>query len=409
MSFQQALSGLNASSTSLKAIGNNIANTSTVGFKSSSAQFADAFAASMQGGGTSAVGIGASVSGVAQLFTQGNLTSTNNPLDIAINGGGMFRLDNNGTITYTRNGQYLLDREGYIINNQGLKLTGYAADLATGVIVPGNIQPLKVDNNAIPPVATTLSQVQVNLDSRATVPTSGVFSIADVNSYTASTSQTVFDTLGNQHTLSVYYVKTATAGQWDMYTALDADPLSVGAATNLVFSSSGALTTPASGVLLPQSFAVTTGAATPLAFDIDLTGSTQYGIAFGTNQLIQDGYTSGKLSGMSVSPDGIVQGRYSNGKSRNMGQLVLANFNNPNGLQSLGNNQWAETSDSGSPIPGAPGSGNLGLVKSGAVEESNVDMTAELVAMITAQRAYQANAQTIKTQDQVMQTLVNLR
>ena len=157
MSFQQALSGLNSASTSLNAIGNNIANTGTVGFKMAAVQFADAFAASMQGGGTSGVGIGSQIAGIAQQFTQGNLTTTNNPLDIAINGGGMFRMDNNGTVTYTRNGQFLLDKEGFIVNNQGLKLTGYAADLSTGVIVPGNIVPLQIDNNAIPPMAPPLS------------------------------------------------------------------------------------------------------------------------------------------------------------------------------------------------------------------------------------------------------------
>ena len=530
MSFQQALSGLNASSSALNAIGNNIANSSTVGFKSAGVQFADAYAASMQGGGTGSVGIGSSVSGVKQVFTQGNLTTTNNPLDVAINGAGMFRLDNNGTVTYTRNGQYMLNKEGYVINNQGLKLTGYAADPVSGVIVPGRIVPLQINNTAIPPVATTKSQIQANLDSRATLPvsvtygtavsngaasypytptvgvndqftinvdgagpvnvtipapvapatsytspgalaaaiqtatntaltapaavdvsvdgsgqlivssrlvgtgssvalsavagntgyastfavkgapiaTAGVnFSSSNVNGYTASTAQTVYDSLGNPHTLSLYYIKTAMPGQWDLYTSLESGQPA--GPTRLVFNAAGVLTSPSPGAMLVQSFDVSTGANTPLAFDLDLTGTTQYGIPFGTNQLVQDGYTSGKLSGMSVSPDGTVQGRYSNGKSRNMGQLVLCNFNNPNGLQSLGNNQWAETSESGSPIPGGPGTGNLGVVQSGSVEDSNVDLTQELVNMITAQRTYQSNAQTIKTQDQVLQTLVNLR
>jgi flagellar hook protein FlgE len=160
---------------------------------------------------------------------------------------------------------------------------------------------------------------------------------------------------------------------------------------------------------LVESFAVSTGAVTPLSFNLDLTGSTQFGSSFGVNRLFQDGYTSGRLSGINIAVDGVVQGRYSNGQSRNLGQIVLANFTNPNGLQSLGNNQWAETSDSGQPLVGAPGTGSLGSLQSAAIEESNVDLTAELVNMITQQRAYQANAQSIKTQDQILQTLVNLR
>ncbi|MBV2234794.1 MAG: flagellar hook-basal body complex protein [Sterolibacterium sp.] len=234
-----------------------------------------------------------------------------------------------------------------------------------------------------------------------------MFDPNNTNSYTASTAQTIFDTLGNPHTLSLYYVKTSEPGKWQLYTTLDGS--AVNGPTDLTFNGKGTLVTPAVGVKLPQNFQVYTGALSPLAFDLDLTGTTQYGIAFGTNTLVQDGYTSGKLSGLSIANDGTVLGRYSNGQSRNMGQLVLANFNNPNGLQSLGNNLWAETTESGSPIPGGPGTGNLGLVKSGALEDANVDLTAELVNMITAQRAYQANAQSIKTQDQIMQTLVNLR
>lgn len=717
MSFQQALSGLAAASTSLGAIGNNIANSSTIGFKGANAQFADSFAVAMMGGGTSAVGIGALVNGVAQQFTQGNLSTTNNPMDIAVNGGGLFRMDNNGTITYTRNGQFILDKDGFIVNNQNLRLTGFAADLVTGTIVPGNIVPLRVDNSAIAPSATTKSEIGVNLDSRSTKPitmlngwlegaesigayttitaptmvpgpsagnnqflikvdglpagagnwvtvklnpkvnpvdpsdisysrtefvaemqraidaalikagisntgvdvslnganqlvltsrsagtvgsagngstvqVAGVqvpsppgpaatdslaitdffgdptasatdpdyiktspqaigyslgavvhpdpaggaptvtvaaganrflvgvdgqdpievivpaqvyssalalaqqieesinsqmaidnrqgtvsvtltddfrlrvvseqttigskgrvsavvlddaatdngmaalfgnpmpappavpaagdvlaevgadldnFDLTNANSYTASTAQTVYDSLGNAHTLSLYYVKTSEPKVWQMYTTLNGDPTSLTGPIALAFDEFGRLEVPAPGLNISQTFELNTGAQ-GLLFGIDLSKTTQHGINFGTNQLTQDGYTSGKLAGLSVSDNGIIQGRYSNGRARNMGQLVLVSFNNLNGLQSLGNNQWAETMDSGSPLPGAPGTGNLGLVQSGAVEESNVDMSKELVHMITAQRAYQANAQTIKTQDQILQTLVNLR
>lgn len=214
----------------------------------------------------------------------------------------------------------------------------------------------------------------------------------------------VYDTLGNSHVMGIYFVKTATANQWSLYTNLDGGAPT--AATTVTFTAAGQLSgfTP-----VAQSFAVTTGATSPMTYNLDLTGSTQFGSSFGVNRIAQDGYTSGRLSGVAISPDGIMQGRYSNGQSRNLSQIVLVNFNNPNGLQPLGGNQWAESSASGQPIIGAPASGTLGVLQSAAIEESNVDLTAELVSMITAQRNYQANAQTIKTQDQVLQTLVNLR
>lgn len=403
MSFQQGLSGLDGASKALDIIGNNIANSGTAGFKSASAQFSDVFAASLSGGGGSQIGVGVGLSGINQEFTQGNITTTGNPLDIAINGAGMFRLSNNGTITYSRNGQFNLDKDGYIVNSTGSHLTGYAVD-ASGNVIPGAFTDLQVNSSNIAPRATTISSVQLTLDSRATPPAITPFSASNPLTYTASTAQTVYDSLGNAHIMSMYFVKSATAGQYDMYTALDGGAAS--GPTTLTFSNTGTLTT---AMPVTESFVLTNGAASPLAFPLDLSGTVQYGIGFAVNQLQQDGYTSGRLTGVSVSSDGVLQGRYSNGKTQNLGQIALVNFNNPNGLQQLGGNQWAETSDSGQPIPGTPGTGSLGAVQSGAVEESNVDLTSELVNMITQQRAYQANAQSIKTQDSVLQTLVNLR
>lgn len=896
MSFQQGLSGLNVTAKALDTIGNNIANSGTVGFKAATTQFADVFAASLNGGGTSQIGIGASLSRVAQQFTQGNITNTNNPLDMSINGAGMYRMSDSGTISYTRAGQFQLDKDGFITSAAGLKLTGYAADPATGTISPGNLIPLQVLNTNIAPKTTTASQIQVNLDSRAlppssmssgsltgataldaltpidstnnvlnlvvdgnpvsvtipvsatgytaasmattleslinsalsstgttvtvnnsasgkltitsdskgslgsagngssvsmdtdtlggpaasvlfgapatqagsatagyvtggadvtvadvvfsvpqnfdltvdgtlatiTVPagtyttadgsvgslqatlqglvdaafapagtvsvaaisgspvtitsgtlgasssvalsamdaefttlmggpvstagtasngslaggldlpssvtigsgesfsltvdgvtktvsipsgtystagvaptelqtalqdaidlqflpagtvtvvagvgapltitsgssgatsevmvesmTSGIESLfgpttvagsdnfnqitaqtsgtlssetaltatltspiviaaatndvlninvdgnavsvtlspatyntladlaADVQTqindqlaadgftarvsatinasnkliitsdssgtdssvtltggggtaatglfgaspvvvagnqtqtidtlgFTASTAQTVYDSLGNPHNLSLYFVKTSSGNVWQMYTTLDNGQQT--GPEDLSFNGSGLLTTPMP-ITLPATGSFysftssSTNAATPdpMQFTLDLRGSTQYGISFGVNTLNQDGYSSGQLSGIAVGSDGVIQGRYSNGKSQNMGQIVLVNFNNPNGLRSLGGNQWAETTESGQAIPGSPGSGSLGVIQSAAIEESNVDLTKELVDMITQQRVYQANAQTIKTQDSVLQTLVNLR
>lgn len=426
MSFQQGLSGLNASSRALDAIGNNIANSGTVGFKGANAQFADIYAASLNGTGASQVGIGTNVSGVAQLFTQGNLTTTNNPLDLAINGGGFYRVSDQtgasaGTVSYTRNGQFLLNKEGYVVNSAGLYLTGLQADPITG-IVPDSGQPgaIRMDNSLINPNATTGSEIGFNLDSRKGVPTTAPFDPTDPLSYTWTTTQPVYDSLGNPHNFQLYFVKTATANEWQMYTQLDGDistlndpTVNAGATGPVVlnFNSMGGLTTPQPLTLWPAAgypMAATTG-ANPLLFDLDLTGATQYGDESGLNTMVQDGYTSGRLSGVAVSADGTVQGVYSNGRTRDMGRIVLSSFQNPNGLQNMGGNLWRETADSGQPITGVPGQGNFGVIQSATVEDSNVDLTAELVDMIVQQRAYQANAQTIKTQDQILQTLVNLR
>lgn len=405
MSFQQGLSGLNAAAKSLDTLGNNIANSGTVGFKSASTLFGDVFAATLGGG--IQVGIGVSVSGVSQQFSQGNLTVTSNPLDLAVNGQGMFRLSNNGATTFTRNGQFNIDKDGFVVNPSGYRLTGYLAN-ASNVIVPSTPAEIFINTADLQPQPTGNSSVGarigLNLDSRQPVNVLA-FDVNDPTTYNSSTSITVFDSLGNPHLMSMFFEKTA-ANAWNLYTNLDGGAAS--AATTMTFNSTGTLTAPAGGVVA-QSHAVTTGASTPLAFNLNLTGSTQYGNIFGVNSVAQDGYTSGRLSGLSIAADGTVQGRYSNGQSRDLAQVVLANFNNPNGLTSLGNNQWGETPESGQPLVGVPGSGSLGALQSAAVEESNVDLTAELVSMITQQRAYQANAQTIKTQDQILQTLVNLR
>ncbi|MBK9446489.1 MAG: flagellar hook protein FlgE [Betaproteobacteria bacterium] len=410
MSFQQGLSGLNASSQSLDVIGNNIANAGTVGFKSANPHFADVYAASLSGGGASQVGIGATVSAVQQQFTQGNITTTNNPLDISINGGGFFRISTNNAITFSRNGQFHLDNAGYVVNDREQRLTGYPVD-ATGNVVASTPVDLQLSSAAIPPRATNdaLSgnmTAVINLDARETVP-AVAFNHANPLTYNYSTGMSVYDTLGFSHTLTTYYVKSATPGQWAAHATLDgATPVSLG---NMTFTTSGALSSAAT-VAIPASFALTTGAATPWTpGTIDFTGTTQYGTASGATAMTQGGYTAGSLAGISVGSDGVIQGRYTNGQSRNLGQVVLANFRAPTGLVNLGNNQWAESSVSGPALVGEPGSGSLGVLNSSSIEESNVDLTAQLVAMITQQRNYQASAQTIKTQDQVLQTLVNLR
>jgi flagellar hook protein FlgE len=412
MAFQSGLSGLNSASKDLDVIGNNVANTSVVGFKASSAQFADVFANSLSGGASSIqVGIGSKVAAVAQQFSQGNVTSTNNPLDIAINGKGFFRLDDNGAINFSRNGQFHFDAQGFIVNDNDLKLTGYGVDV-NGNIVATAPGPIQISFADVAPQSTSQFAVGLNLDSRETPPATALFNPTDPTSFNQSTSGTVYDSLGNPHVLTTYYVKAAVANQWQIHATIDGSQANanIGAGAGLPvtvnFNSSGALTT---AMPLNASVVVATGAVTPVAFTLDYTGSTQFGSPFGINNLAQDGFTSGRLSGLSVSNDGTIVGSYTNGQTRNLGQVVTADFRNPQGLAPLGNNLWIDTAASGLAIVGVPSTGSLGTLQSSAVEDSNVDLTAELVRMITAQRNYQANAQTIKTQDQVLQTLVNLR
>lgn len=407
MSFQQGLSGLNAASKNLDVIGNNVANASTVGFKQSQAQFSDVFANSLAGAGGTQVGIGTKVSDVVQQFSQGNITASSNPLDVAINGSGFFRLSDNGVIAYSRNGQFHLDKDGYIVNGSGQRLTGYAAS-AAGVINTASPLELKISSSDLLPQATGKMNALVNLDSRNTALTSAGFDINDPTTYHDSTSVSVYDSLGNAHTLSLYFVKT-NSNTWDVFASSDGTQIGTGSVGTLAFQTDGTIDAAATTLPFNISVPLINGATSPLDFGLDIAGTTQFGSGFGVNALSQDGFTSGHLAGFSIGGDGVILGRYSNGQSKALGQVALANFANPQGLQPLGNNVWAETPESGAALVGAPNTGNLGVLQAGATEDSNVDLTAELVNMIVAQRIYQANAQSIKTQDAVLQTLVNMR
>jgi flagellar hook protein FlgE len=407
MSFQQGLSGLNAASKTLEVIGNNVSNANTVGFKQSRAEFADVYANSLTGGGASQIGIGTNLANVSQQYTQGNITSTSNTLDIAINGGGFFRMSNNGAVTYSRNGQFQMDKFGYIVDAENKRLTGYTAD-ANGVLSTGAPSEININTADLQPSASTEYKGVVNLDSRKTALPAAGFDPSDPTTYHNSTAVTVFDSLGNEHTVQNFFVKTAP-GTWSVFTTADgiSTPALPATTATMTFSGTGVAPTivPATPTV---NFAPTTG-ANAVALTMDFAGSTQFGSNFSINSLSQDGFTSGRLASFNTGKDGTIVGRYTNGQSKTLGQVVLANFVNPNGLQSLGGNAWVESADSGVPLIGTPNTGSMGVLQSSAVEDSNVDLTAELVNMITAQRVYQANAQTIKTQDQVLQTLVNLR
>lgn len=411
MAFQQGLSGLNGASKAIDVISNNVANSSTIGFKSAQTKFNDVYAAALNGAAAGVqVGIGVNVGAVSQEFNQGNITPTGNPLDLAINGNGFFRVQQpGGTVAYTRNGQFEIDKDGYIVNSAGYRLQGYPAN-SLGVILPATPSDIFLNTSDLQPKQTGSVKIGLNLDSRQTTPTVPFVSTAaaplpDPLSYNSSTSVSIYDSLGNSHIYTMYFVKTG-GGSWDMHSSVD------GAATTgptaLNFNSSGALTT-AMPLTMSATFGASFGSSTPISFQLDFTGSSQYGSAFGINRQVQDGFASGRLSGITIGQDGTIQGRYSNGQSKILGQTVLASFANPNGLISLGQNLWSESPDSGQPLVGSPGAGSLGLVQAGSVEESNVDLTAALVDLITQQRNYQANSQSIKTQDQIMQTLVNLR
>lgn len=423
MSFQQGLSGLNATSKNLEVIGNNVANASTYGAKSSRAEFADLYATAMNGSGSTGAGIGVSVAAIAQQFTQGNITSTGNPLDMAIKGAGFFQVrDTNNQVLYTRNGQFKLDKDGFIVNNQLQKLMGYPADMQ-GVIQPGQAGPLQLPTAGINPNPTSRIAVEMNLDARAavTLPPSGPrIDFSDATTYNNATSMTIYDAKGQDVALTYYFQKTGT-DTWNVYLAANGTsivddggtPPVPQPVTTIQFPADGGRPTAPSGPIAIDIPATTNsvGAETvPISgIAFNLGGATQYGSQFGVTRLNQDGFAAGKLTGVTVESNGVLLARYSNDQSRPAGQLELADFRNPQALQPLGGNAWARTYASGTPVLGVPTEGNLGVLNAGSLEESNVDLTGELVSMITAQRLYQANAQTIKTQDQVLQTLVNLR
>jgi flagellar hook protein FlgE len=417
MAFQQGLSGLNATSKNLSVIGNNIANANTYGSKASRAEFSDMYAKAMNGSGGTAIGIGVNITGVTQRFSQGNITTTESGLDLAINGNGFFQLDAAGTTVYSRNGQFALDKDGNLTNGAGQKLLGYAANV-DGIVIPSTVQALQLPTAGVAPHSTSKVALEFNLDSRVAGPSAALaFDPADPTTYNNATSVTVYDAKGQELALTSYFRKSDTVPDtWDIYLTANGQPMpadgSPAVAAMTFAPDGGSMTAPVGTIPLTIDAGVPLtagGTSLQIDYDLDLSGATQYGAAFSVTDLSQDGYAPGQLTGVSIDKTGVIKAQYSNGQSKSAGQLVLATFRNPQGLQPLGGNAWSSSFASGDPIVGAAGQGNFGLLQSGALEESNVDLTAELVNMITAQRAYQANAQSIKTEDQVLQTLVNLR
>ena len=451
MSFQQALSGLNGASKNLEVIGNNVANSATYGFKMSRTEFADMYAASLNGAGSSATGIGVNVAAVTQQFTQGNITATENPMDLAVNGDGFFQVGNGiAPPSYTRNGQFkVVQGQGadadkrFITDNNGLFLLGIPAgqttpgrlNLPTGRIAANPTSSMTLELNLQADVKV-LSNVTAPIENAGDLNNSGVERTVD---YT--TSQKLYDGKGQSVAMTYYFRKLAAddplAGgdaardSWSVYvtangtavpTPADGDPLQPAFIARFDKTTGGSPdflapadpgTSLASPPLLsvPTTIDPVTGAvAEPIVnVDMKLGGVTQYASPFGVTKVTQDGFPSGELQDFAIESGGAITARYSNGQSQPAGQVQVVRFINPQGLRPMGGNLWSSTVDSGAPTANNPGQGGSGELLQGSLEESNVDLTAELVNMITAQRVYQANAQTIKTMDQVLQTVVNLR
>ena len=406
MAFQQGLSGLNSASRNLDVIGHNIANANTVGMKSSRAEFAELYASSINSGGGNK-GIGVTVATVSQMFTQGNITVTGNDLDLAINGNGFFEVTQpNGTLAYTRAGMFKLDREGNIVNQQGGQLMGYPTD-ADGNRLSFDSQPLSLPTSAPIPARQTSNLVaQFNLDARAPVAAS-VTPPTPITTY--GTSVVAYDPQGMEVPVALAFTKTAN-NTWEVYASVNGGaPAPLAPPVNLNFNADGTIN-PAS-ITPPPTITLASPNDPTVTFPVtlDLSAASQFGTDFAVFDLDQDGYFPGEFVGLSIDESGVVTGRYSNGETRAAGQVALINFRNSQGLSPSSGGNWSATFASGEPVRGEPGAGNFGGIRSGALEDSNVDLTAELVNMMTAQRAYQANAQTIKTQDQVLSTLLNMR
>jgi len=414
MGFGQGVSGINAAASNLDVIGNNIANANTVGFKQSTAQFADVYAGSK-------IGLGTRVNAVVQSFSNGTVSASGRSMDVAIsNGSGFFRLVNqDGQVFYSRNGQLSRLDDGTLVNGTGLQVTGYPAGTTAGGVAP---QPLTISNAQMPPKATTNIAAQFQLDSRSAAPTNVFASTpavrADSSMFSYSTPMTAYDSLGNKQQLTAYFGKSVVAGppvapaptnafggtDWSMHVT-DANG-NVLQTVTLSYDANGTLRAPTAATMPSVTLPAANGAAAMTA-RLDLTGSTQFGADNDPKSIVQNGYTSGALVSYAVQEDGTILGSYSNEQTLSLGQIALASFGNVEGLKPEGDNVWSATGSSGQELLGAAG-GSLGKLRSYAVEESNVDLSGQLVNLIVAQRNYQANAQTIKAQDTVLQTLVNI-
>ncbi len=408
--FSIALSGLDAANTALNVTSNNIANANTVGYKSSQVEFGDVFSSGAVNLNASTSGEGVQVVAAAQQFTQGNISTTSaGALDLAISGNGFFTLNSPSGIEYTRNGEFSENAQGDVVNDTGQFLQVYPP-LATGGFNTGALSNLNLNTAESAPAATTAGNVILNLPSNAAVPAQAPFDPNNAATYNQSTSTTVFDSLGNSFPGTFFFSQTATPGVWNVN--LTVNGTAVGPAQTLSFSATGTVTAPPNGNLsfpgpgLPG-FQPPDG-ANPVSVTFSFGQSTQFGTQFGVTALTQNGFSTGQLSTVSIDPTGVVSAVFTNGRSTQLGQLALANFPDQQGLQQLGNTNWAQTFTSGTAVQGTGGAAGFGTIQAGALESSNVDLTTELVNLISQQRAFQSNAQVITIADQLSQTVIGI-
>ncbi|MEW6719473.1 MAG: flagellar hook protein FlgE [Thermodesulfobacteriota bacterium] len=423
-SLQTAVSGMNASGTELSVIADNIANMNTVGYKKSNVSFGDVLSASVTGvAGAAQVGRGVYVQEVSPLFTQGSLETSENSLDMAIDGDGFFVVSENGANYYTRAGSFSIDQDGYIVTPADLRLQGYVAD-AVGNLT-GTIGDLRLIATQSPANPTGDAAISVNLDGRAAVQTSaftldenGDGIADDPANYNSSTTLTMYDSQGGPHQVTLYYAKTA-ANTWQAHYVYG-DPANAGelieandgaatpaaVVTTLAFDTAGNLTSATS--TNPQ-FDFGGGVTQNQVIDFDHTASMQYSSEFAVLAIDQDGYASGALESLTISGAGEMTGIFTNGQTRLIGQIALAKFNAPTELVKLGGNLYGESTDSGQPVVSAPGTSGLGDIASNTLELSNVDLAQEFVNMISAQRGFQANSRIITTTDELLAEVVNLK
>lgn len=423
MAIYTSISGLSAAQTYLDVTGHNIANASTVGFKNSRAEFADVYSRTLANGCVSSqVGQGVYVSRINQQFKQGSIDITGNTLDLGIGGDGFFiTKDANGQMFYTRAGEFSVDRDGFVENAFGRRLQAFpvsSADpydvsnvtFATSSSTAG-LTDLELPSPLGDPRATNNVVMALNLDSTKAVP-AVPFNRLDPASYNHSTATTIYDSLGQSHSTTMYFAKTGT-NSWEMHVYADEGDGTMsqvgGSPVALTFDANGKLTTPAPPAVIPLGITTNNGSTTPIATNWDIGSLTQYGNSFDVNNLTQDGFAPGRLASVDVSDNGVVTARYTNGRVRALGQVALANFNNLQGLANVGDTAWQETFASGEVRVGAPQTSNFGSVRGGAVETSNTDVAAQMVDLILAQRNYQANAQAVSTESTLIQTLLNIR
>lgn len=430
MSFNTALSGLQAASVDLSVTSNNIANVSTTGFKYSRGEFGDIFAVSPFGNSPTAVGNGVQIDNVSQQFGQGNLEFTDVSLDMAISGQGYFVVsqDENGTQSmYTRAGEFRVNSDSYIVNNDGQYLQTYPVDSAGNVTSSSlnTTTSVQLPASTGTPSATTEVDIGVNLPAGDAGLVSTAFNPNQSTTYNSSTSSTIIDSLGESHVMTYYFVKdlVAASRQWDVYTFIDGNPIDVTGGTTvanvalgnvdvarLTFNADGSLNNAAPAPPINTAVPLTNGAnALTITHDFANNITTQYSAGFTVNTLDADGFSTGNLTGINISEEGLIQATYSNGISQPLGKIAMADFPNSQGLANVGSSSWTETIESGSVITGEAGNGRFGLIQSGALETSNVDLTAQLVNLITAQRNFQANAKSIETANTLTQTIIQIR